>query len=150
FGAPGGAFGVAGRYGVESAIVRPMRPRKVLLMSITPRSSSRAGQSQHETLRHGRGLPSAKAARVGRGPRSQAPGRGKAVDPQLSDIGCLRIEKRGGATFHVQLRPRMSATLGVDVGGTFTDFFLVDEQTGETHTHKVASTPDDPARAILQ
>ena len=45
---------------------------------------------------------------------------------------------------------RMSATLGVDVGGTFTDFFLVDEETGETRTHKVASTPDDPSRAILQ
>src|SRR5262245_33137007 len=44
----------------------------------------------------------------------------------------------------------MSATLGVDVGGTFTDFFLRDEASGETRTHKVASTPDDPARAILQ
>ena len=44
----------------------------------------------------------------------------------------------------------MSATLGVDVGGTFTDFFLMDEASGETRTHKVASTPDDPARAILQ
>ena len=44
----------------------------------------------------------------------------------------------------------MSATLGVDVGGTFTDFFLLDDVTGETRTHKVASTPDDPSRAILQ
>ena len=44
----------------------------------------------------------------------------------------------------------MSTTLGVDVGGTFTDFFLVDEATGETRTHKVASTPDDPSRAILE
>src|SRR5436190_3633576 len=44
----------------------------------------------------------------------------------------------------------MSATLGVDVGGTFTDFFLVDEETGEARTHKVASTPDDPSRAILE
>jgi N-methylhydantoinase A len=44
----------------------------------------------------------------------------------------------------------MSTTLGVDVGGTFTDFFLVDEATGETRTHKIASTPDDPSRAILQ
>ena len=44
----------------------------------------------------------------------------------------------------------MSATLGIDVGGTFTDFFLMDEASGETRTHKVASTPDDPSRAILQ
>jgi N-methylhydantoinase A len=44
----------------------------------------------------------------------------------------------------------MSGTLGVDVGGTFTDFFLKDEASGETRTLKVASTPDDPSRAILQ
>ena len=44
----------------------------------------------------------------------------------------------------------MPMILGVDVGGTFTDFFLVDEKSGETRTHKVASTPDDPSRAILQ
>lgn len=43
----------------------------------------------------------------------------------------------------------MPRTLGVDVGGTFTDFFLVDEDTGETWVHKVNSTPDDPSRAIL-
>ena len=44
----------------------------------------------------------------------------------------------------------MSAILGVDVGGTFTDFFLLDDLTGETRTHKVASTPDDPLHAILE
>lgn len=44
----------------------------------------------------------------------------------------------------------MSRILGVDVGGTFTDFFLIDDQSGETWVHKVTSTPDDPSRAILQ
>ena len=44
----------------------------------------------------------------------------------------------------------MSTTLGVDVGGTFTDFFLVDHATGATRTHKVATTPDDPSRAIIE
>jgi N-methylhydantoinase A len=38
--------------------------------------------------------------------------------------------------------------LGIDTGGTFTDFVLVDESTGETRTAKVPSTPDDPAQAI--
>jgi N-methylhydantoinase A len=38
--------------------------------------------------------------------------------------------------------------LGIDTGGTFTDFVLVDESTGETRTAKVPSTPDDPSRAI--
>lgn len=44
----------------------------------------------------------------------------------------------------------MSRTLGIDVGGTFTDFFMVDETSGETWVHKVNSTPDDPSRAILE
>jgi N-methylhydantoinase A len=44
----------------------------------------------------------------------------------------------------------MSATPRVDVGGIFTDFFLVDEVSGEARTHKVTSTPDDASRAILQ
>lgn len=39
--------------------------------------------------------------------------------------------------------------LGVDAGGTFTDFVLVDSD-GEIRTHKVLSTPSDPAQAILQ
>jgi N-methylhydantoinase A len=38
--------------------------------------------------------------------------------------------------------------LGIDTGGTFTDFVLVDESTGETRTAKVPSTPDDPSQAI--
>lgn len=46
-------------------------------------------------------------------------------------------------------RPRRAAvaTVGVDCGGTFTDFVaLVD---GRIRTTKVLSTPDDPSRAIL-
>ncbi len=38
--------------------------------------------------------------------------------------------------------------LGVDIGGTFTDFVLL--RNGELIVHKVLSTPDDPARALLQ
>ena len=38
--------------------------------------------------------------------------------------------------------------LGIDTGGTFTDFFLFDGQT--LRIHKVLSTPDAPERAILQ
>ncbi|MGD2161204.1 MAG: hydantoinase/oxoprolinase family protein [Gammaproteobacteria bacterium] len=40
--------------------------------------------------------------------------------------------------------------LGVDTGGTFTDFLLFDEQSGDLALHKVLSTPDAPERAILQ
>jgi N-methylhydantoinase A len=39
--------------------------------------------------------------------------------------------------------------MGVDVGGTFTDFVLVDEARGRVLTGKRLTTPDDPGRAIL-
>lgn len=38
--------------------------------------------------------------------------------------------------------------IGVDTGGTFTDLVLLED--GGLRVHKVRSTPDDPARAILQ
>ncbi len=38
--------------------------------------------------------------------------------------------------------------IGVDTGGTFTDFVRVDSR--GLATHKVRSTPDDPSRAILE
>ena len=45
----------------------------------------------------------------------------------------------------------MSSTfrLGVDVGGTFTDFVLVDEESGALFREKCLTTPDDPVRGIL-
>ena len=38
--------------------------------------------------------------------------------------------------------------IGVDVGGTFTDFTVFDGARGKIHYHKVASTPANPAEAI--
>jgi N-methylhydantoinase A len=43
----------------------------------------------------------------------------------------------------------MSYRLGVDVGGTFTDLLLINEATGETHTAKVPSTPEDSSIGVL-
>ncbi|MDG1312117.1 MAG: hydantoinase/oxoprolinase family protein [Porticoccaceae bacterium] len=43
----------------------------------------------------------------------------------------------------------MSYRLGVDVGGTFTDLLLINEKTGETHTAKVPSTPEDSSIGVL-
>jgi N-methylhydantoinase A len=40
--------------------------------------------------------------------------------------------------------------VAVDTGGTFSDFVYVNEETGAVAIGKVASTPDDPSRAILQ
>ena len=39
--------------------------------------------------------------------------------------------------------------IAVDVGGTFTDVCIMDENTGEIRIEKTPSTPDDPMRAIL-
>ena len=39
--------------------------------------------------------------------------------------------------------------LGVDTGGTFTDFYLIADD-GTITVYKLPSTPDDPARAILE
>jgi N-methylhydantoinase A len=44
----------------------------------------------------------------------------------------------------------MPYTLGVDVGGTFTDIFLVNEADGRIFTAKVPSTPQDSSVGVLK
>ena len=44
----------------------------------------------------------------------------------------------------------MSARLGVDIGGTFTDLVVVDETTGALRVGKVLTTPKDPAHGVEQ
>ena len=39
--------------------------------------------------------------------------------------------------------------LGVDTGGTFTDFVVFNDESGEVLAFKVPSIPDDPAQAVL-
>lgn len=39
--------------------------------------------------------------------------------------------------------------VGVDIGGTFTDFMLYDTKSRAVHVHKVHSTSDDPGRAMV-
>ncbi len=41
----------------------------------------------------------------------------------------------------------MTVRIGIDTGGTFTDFVLLDR--GEIRVHKVRSTPHDPSQAIV-
>ncbi|MEX6723851.1 hydantoinase/oxoprolinase family protein [Parapedomonas caeni] len=43
----------------------------------------------------------------------------------------------------------MGLRVGVDVGGTFTDIFLLDESANKTFTAKVPSTPADPSEAVI-
>ena len=44
----------------------------------------------------------------------------------------------------------MSVRLGVDIGGTFTDFCAFDVRTGALHTLKVRSRPESPGDEILE
>ncbi len=39
--------------------------------------------------------------------------------------------------------------VGVDVGGTFTDFVYVDDEAGLVRVHKVPTTPDDPSKGTV-
>ena len=43
----------------------------------------------------------------------------------------------------------MGWTIGVDVGGTFTDFYAANDEAGIFHVGKTPSTPANPAQAIL-
>src|SRR3954465_4795289 len=44
----------------------------------------------------------------------------------------------------------MSVRLAIDIGGTFTDATLIDEETGEVSIAKVLTTPSDPSAGFMQ
>jgi N-methylhydantoinase A len=43
----------------------------------------------------------------------------------------------------------MTYAIGIDVGGTFTDLVLLEEESGRLVQHKTPSTPEDPARGVV-
>ncbi|MCC6775520.1 MAG: hydantoinase/oxoprolinase family protein [Hyphomicrobiales bacterium] len=45
---------------------------------------------------------------------------------------------------------RARLDLGIDIGGTFTDFTLIDRASGAVHTHKRPSTPKAPSQAVAR
>src|SRR6478735_8744256 len=57
----------------------------------------------------------------------------------LSEAAC-KIDATGCA---------MAWMIGVDVGGTFTDFFAFDDTDDRIVLHKVPSTPANPAQAVI-
>src|SRR5688500_15432460 len=40
--------------------------------------------------------------------------------------------------------------IGTDIGGTFTDFVVLDPDTGRITLEKRLTTPDDPSRAVVE
>ncbi|HET6688095.1 MAG TPA: hydantoinase/oxoprolinase family protein, partial [Rubrobacter sp.] len=46
------------------------------------------------------------------------------------------------------MQPEKRYRAGVDIGGTFTDLVLIDDETGRLAVGKVLSTPEDPSEAV--
>lgn len=44
----------------------------------------------------------------------------------------------------------MRFVVGVDIGGTFTDFVVADQRTGNLYSDKLLTTPDNPADAVVE
>jgi N-methylhydantoinase A len=40
-------------------------------------------------------------------------------------------------------------SLGVDIGGTFTDLVLYNHESGQVFSHKELTTPQDPAQGVM-
>ncbi len=45
---------------------------------------------------------------------------------------------------------RRTYRFGFDIGGTFTDFVLIDGASGETRSYKTLTTPHRPAQAVIE
>ena len=45
---------------------------------------------------------------------------------------------------------KQNIRIAIDTGGTFTDIVLLESSSGRMVFHKVASTPDDPGRSLVQ
>ena len=43
----------------------------------------------------------------------------------------------------------MNCRVGIDIGGTFTDFALLREETSELVIHKQLTSPADPSQSVL-
>lgn len=60
--------------------------------------------------------------------------------PAARTIGRRREQERRGARYR----------FGFDIGGTFTDFVLIDTTSGRVETYKTLTTPVEPSRAVRE
>ncbi len=47
------------------------------------------------------------------------------------------------------MQPPQRIRIGIDIGGTFTDLQILDDETGALHSYKTPTTPDDPSRGLI-
>ena len=54
--------------------------------------------------------------------------------------------------FGVLMKQKSTARyrFGFDIGGTFTDFVLIDGESGKIHSYKTLTTPHEPAKAVME
>ena len=67
--------------------------------------------------------------------------------------GSMNKERKGSEEPNPQSpipNPQSVYRLGCDIGGTFTDFVLVNDDTGEFTINKCLTTPGDPSDAVEQ
>jgi 5-oxoprolinase (ATP-hydrolysing) len=65
----------------------------------------------------------------------------------LHTISALSSMPSNGTTYMPQSR---KLALGIDIGGTFTDVVVLDENTRKIHSHKELTTPRAPAEGVLR
>jgi N-methylhydantoinase A len=59
-------------------------------------------------------------------------------------------DRQAAASVKTKTKEAGRVRIGVDVGGTFTDFVLIDDERNFIHTGKRLTTPGDPSRAIIE
>src|SRR5690606_17045619 len=98
--------------------------------------AQRVPQAQRDPRRRAAPRPGARRAQPGglRRPPGPEPGR---------DRRAVGARRHLTVNDDIPREASMGYRLGVDVGGTFTDVLLVDEETGVSHRAKTASTPAD-------
>ncbi len=109
------------------------------------------------------GIAVGRAWALGRGSfrRSRPPGDTGALSTErirlqyaCAGLSATRTHRVGLMTQLTDKQPEKSNfeggwRIGVDIGGTFTDFYAMDRN-GSDRIHKVLSTPEDPTEAVMQ
>ena len=72
----------------------------------------------------------------------------RAPEPKLDQIRIVKPRCNPQTRRLGKLRKALTVIVGIEVGGTFTDLVMVDEQGGLT-VHKIPSTPTDPSIAAV-
>src|SRR5947209_861583 len=90
---------------------------------------------------------------VGAATRTDCPAASASIDPRgrtrlAAALGSPRRRRMGSGPGLMNLGEG-PFRIGVDIGGTFSDFVILDEASGDVGVLKVPSTPREPSDAVL-